>query len=622
MPVSLLDKNVGGAVLVVVALVSLVALLASNGRGLAEFGVVADANWLRHGLIALGVGVLGYAGYLAFGMTVGVFSLDLSHLSVSRGFKSLLAALSSLPIAATQQIIFGGLLLGTLRARCGAAFSVLVPALLFGLVATVREEGGPLGTEGSRLLIGLTLLAAVLGAVRLRTGNIVVPVGLLAGMIAVRKLVSKGNLLEFHPNVEWSPWLAPTGDPRQGPVLWGLLGGCLAAASLVLWLRGERHPRLDAKSAASFKRIMPFSNLLAFTPLDRWLALLAEARFRVGLKYFPRLVFTLIASALNTLASLPERLVAPLLLKHKVPPPVFIVGMHRSGTTHLHNLLALDRQFRSPRNYEVFNPHGFLTAWTTTLAMIPLLMWRRPMDSVRMTPFSSQEEEFALAAMGSPSPYWSFTFPQRLAEHNRYWHPREFTPQQMARWQRHYLTFLRKLTWRCRRRPLLKNPANTPRVGLLKEMFPEAKFVYIVRHPHAVYRSNVHFAEQGIVVFQLQDPLARDTYADRILENYRSVSEACERELDQLPRNDVARLRFEDLEANPVAEIERLYRQLGLELTGEFRQRMEEYLTANAGYTKNRFATLPDEERAKVDAAMGAFAERWGYTERTVRRAA
>src|SRR5690606_21520907 len=131
--------------------------------------------------------------------------------------------------------------------------------------------------------------------------------------------------------------------------------------------------------------------------------------------------------------------------------------------------------------------------------------------------------------------YWSFAFPRRLAEHNRYWHPREFTPQQMARWQRHYLTFLRKLTWRNRRRPLLKNPANTPRVGLLKQMFPDAKFVYIVRHPHAVYRSNVHFAEQGIVVFQLQDPLASDTYADRILENYRSVSEACERDLAVLP---------------------------------------------------------------------------------------
>ena len=30
--------------------------------------------------------------------------------------------------------------------------------------------------------------------------------------------------------------------------------------------------------------------------------------------------------------------------------------MHRSGTTHLHNLLALDERFCTPRNYQVFNP--------------------------------------------------------------------------------------------------------------------------------------------------------------------------------------------------------------------------------------------------------------------------
>src|SRR5690606_38249651 len=140
----------------------------------------------------------------------------------------------------------------------------------------------------------------------------------------------------------------------------------------------------------SFKRTMPFSNLLGLAPLDLWLKKLREARWNVGLNYLPRLIVTLLASAIDTVLTLPERFLAPLALKHDVPDPVFIVGVHRSGTTHLHNLLSLDERFCTPRSYQVFNPHGFLTGWLTTLALGPFLTWRRPMDSVQFTLFSPQ----------------------------------------------------------------------------------------------------------------------------------------------------------------------------------------------------------------------------------------
>ena len=48
----------------------------------------------------------------------------------------------------------------------------------------------------------------------------------------------------------------------------------------------------------------------------------------------------------------------PLLRSRRVRDPVFVVGVHRSGTTHLHNLLALDPQFVSPSLYQVSNPLG------------------------------------------------------------------------------------------------------------------------------------------------------------------------------------------------------------------------------------------------------------------------
>ena len=42
-------------------------------------------------------------------------------------------------------------------------------------------------------------------------------------------------------------------------------------------------------------------------------------------------------------------------------PPLFVLGHWRSGTTHLHNLLAQDiDQFAYANTYQVINPHTFL----------------------------------------------------------------------------------------------------------------------------------------------------------------------------------------------------------------------------------------------------------------------
>ena len=40
--------------------------------------------------------------------------------------------------------------------------------------------------------------------------------------------------------------------------------------------------------------------------------------------------------------------------------PIFILGHWRSGTTLLHEILALDRQLGAPITYQCLNPHSFL----------------------------------------------------------------------------------------------------------------------------------------------------------------------------------------------------------------------------------------------------------------------
>ena len=50
--------------------------------------------------------------------------------------------------------------------------------------------------------------------------------------------------------------------------------------------------------------------------------------------------------------------------------PLFILGHYRSGTTHLHNLLALEPQFSAPNFFQALNPHTFLSTepWVAPFA--------------------------------------------------------------------------------------------------------------------------------------------------------------------------------------------------------------------------------------------------------------
>ncbi|HUT13867.1 MAG TPA: sulfotransferase [Thermoguttaceae bacterium] len=611
----ILAASGGRGLLLALALATLLAVMAADRRPAADYGLAVGGNWAKHWFGGLGLGILTYSGYCAAAWLMGAFTLRTDSLSGYRCASAGLSAMTAVPVAVTQQIIFSGYLLSTLRDRYRPAVAVAVAALLFAVLARLDRPAELLEPGGWRLCAGLFLIAGLLGLLRLRLGSIPFPAGLLAGWIFVRRLTRKTSLLAVGGDGDVVDWMAPGSDPRQAPVLWILLGIAVGVCWYLLRRKGESNSAAGQPALhASFKRVFPFSNLNALAPLDLWLRGLIDARFRVGLKYIPRMAAILVFSTLNTILSLPERILLPWLLRRRVPDPVFIVGIHRSGTTHLQNLLSLDKTFCSPRMHQIINPVGFLSfGWLTTPLFGPFLTWKRPMDAVRMSIFTPQEEEFALAGMSRLSPYWELTFPRRAAKYDRYIFPERFSRRERKAWKRTYLHFLRKLTFWSGKRPLLKNPYNTARVLALREMFPRAKFIHICRHPHAVYSSNMHLAREGFVVFQVQDPDERDSYSTRFLDNYRATEEAFDRDAAGLPDGDVSRVRFEDLERDPIAEIRRIYGELGLEFHADVQQRLQRYLDRIAGYQKNRFKELPEEKRAEIDRKMGPFLRKWGY---------
>ena len=100
-----------------------------------------------------------------------------------------------------------------------------------------------------------------------------------------------------------------------------------------------------------------------------------------------------------------------------------------------------------------------------------------------------QEDEFALCNMGSPSPYLTIAFPNRPPQDQEYFDLEGLSPQARERWKRRLVWFLKCVTVRRRKRIVLKSPPHTFRVKTLLELFPNARFVHIIRDPHVIFPS-------------------------------------------------------------------------------------------------------------------------------------
>lgn len=296
-----------------------------------------------------------------------------------------------------------------------------------------------------------------------------------------------------------------------------------------------------------------------------------------------------------------------------LPPPLFILGHWRSGTTHLYNVLSRDAQF----SYLTPLPTGLPWEMLTLVPMIrPILERQLPrgryIDNVAVTPDSPQEDEIALANMQSLSYYHSLYFPKYFQD----WFERAVfldgvSDREQARWRDCFLLLCRKLTIESGGKPLLiKNPVYTARVALLNEMFPNARFIHVHRDPVRIFESMRNF------YYKLFPPMALQPYdhvdVDRVvLETYPRMMDRMLADVSTLPTNRYAEIGFETFERQPIAELERVYEQLHLAGWAEAAPRFAAYLDTVSGYRKNIYREDP-EAVALVERHWGPYVARWG----------
>lgn len=343
-------------------------------------------------------------------------------------------------------------------------------------------------------------------------------------------------------------------------------------------------------------------------PPGTWLRLLWE-NGGVAPAYWGKLARILLIS---TLAS-PLRLAEWLRYGRRVAQtkidqqPVFILGFARSGTTHLHNLLQRDPRYGTVSTFQAAVPTFFLIGrgWLKR-QMAKAVPATRPMDNVQVSLDAPMEEEVAVSNTCALSLYHHLSFPQRARGYwDKYLTMQGLTQQELARWERVYLDILRKATLDNGGRPLvLKSPNNTGRIPHLLRLFPEAKFIHIVRNPYVVYQSMRHMYQATLPLFQLQKMSVEDM-EEHILSSYKMTMQHYLHDRALIPKGNLTEVRYEDLEQQPLVELERLYADLALPGWEEAKGPIRDYLHTLSGYQKNRLQLAP--------AAIERIKEEWKF---------
>ena len=268
----------------------------------------------------------------------------------------------------------------------------------------------------------------------------------------------------------------------------------------------------------------------------------------------------------------------------EIARPIIVVGLPRSGTTHLVNLIAADRRLRSMPLWEgqepVPNPREepgadgvdprwarSARAWAGMQATAPLVAAMHPMRPDHI----HEEIELQLPDVASYNQEWVVRAPR--------WRDYYLAHDQAPHYA-YMKTVLRILQWfRPRERWVLKSPQHLEQLGPLLATFPDATVVVTHRDPVAVIQSTITMLTYGARnSYRTPRPdWYRDYWSDRI----RRLLEASVRDRKLLPPARTVDVPFHEFMADELGMVARIYEAAGLPLTAAARAEIEGYVRAH-----------------------------------------
>ena len=349
--------------------------------------------------------------------------------------------------------------------------------------------------------------------------------------------------------------------------------------------------------------------------ISAWFRALADHRFAVSPTRVPMALMTTVLSLINSPLGLLQSLIYGRRIRATPidQPPIFVLGHWRAGTTLLHELLVCDPRYTFPDTYACFSPNHFLLTRYLARFLSLLLPPQRPMDNMPIGWGYPQEDEWALANTGLPSPYLKIMFPNSPPRHSEYLDLRGVPPAELERWKQKLLWFLQSLTLRNPKRIVLKTPLHTARVRTLLSMFPEARFVHVVRDPFVVFPSTVHTWQQMYKFEAMQAP-PYGGLEEYVLDTFVRMYRAFEEDVSRVPSGQLCEVHFEELVRDMPGQMERIYDQLGLGGFEDALPALEAYVAKTAKYQPNHYE-ISAEMCGQITTRWHNYIEKYGYAQ-------
>ena len=357
------------------------------------------------------------------------------------------------------------------------------------------------------------------------------------------------------------------------------------------------------------------TGMLSGVTTRTWLRILADNHYAVDHPYRARAALVSMNALQNSvLRRLEDLRFGRAVAEYTMPPPIFVLGIWRSGTTHLHNLLARDPRLAAPTLYQVCYPTTFLSTEATGSRVLDLFVPRkRPMDNVRMASTEPQEDEWALCSLTGRCAMMHLFFPRTEGLYDRYLTLRDLPEHELNEWTSSLSRFIRKVGYRNAGKPVvLKSPAHTGRIRTLLRMFPGAKFVHIHRNPYDVFAS-CRFTFQKVAEWcAMQHPRFPDMDGD-LLGQFKEIFDAFFEDVPLIPAGRFHEFSYDALTADPIGTLGRMYESLGLPDFAAAEPAISAYLATLKDYQKNRFDPLPVELERRIAVELSRCFDAWGY---------
>lgn len=294
--------------------------------------------------------------------------------------------------------------------------------------------------------------------------------------------------------------------------------------------------------------------------------------------------------------------------------PVFILGHWRSGTTFVHNVLSCDKQYGYNTTYQTVFPNHMLFGQNFFKKnMSSIMPDKRPTDNLELHVDLPQEEEFALANM-IPYTYYNFWFfPKYTQEYcDKYLLFEKATDQEKECFKNTFMRLIKTSLWNTKGDTFLsKNPPHTGRIPQILEMFPNAKFIYLMRNPYTVFESTRSYFTNTIQPLKLQD-FSDKEIEENVITTYTKLYKKYQKDKALIPNGNLIEIKFEDFEADSMAMTKRIYETLSLSGYEESEEAFKKYLSSKKGYKKNKYK-YADRTIEIVNKNWGFAVSDWGY---------